>query len=324
MIDMVGPQKINFITVLSCLIWPQMWPGWVLVLFIFDYLEVPTRFAGFWNIHFLPWKDQLRTSKVFIQAIISSTTVLAVIFVYTHLRSAEAIWFPYPMPFEVFVVWFFYLGITMTISYQISRRKYYWNNEKKEFFQKAFSFFEKINALDTFMDYNEITCRYSKIHGNSVEFVTPEICDFFDGLIIQSKAFKFVPSSVLSSPNCITTVSLLSNTLIPTFLRNATNYRITRIILPIFDGFLEFMMQKNLVGLKTNDNLKTVQLQIRDPVDSTDEGFVYSPPNMPLLEALEEYYELHREEIEGQVADLKEELRQTIRRYEGKRLWLMG
>ncbi|RMG29663.1 MAG: hypothetical protein D6732_17365 [Methanobacteriota archaeon] len=45
---------------------------------------------------------------------------------------------------------------------------------------------------------------------------------------------------------------------------------------------------------------------------------------MVLLEALEEYYELHREEIEGQVAALKEELRQTIRRYEGKRLWLRG
>ncbi len=51
---------------------------------------------------------------------------------------------------------------------------------------------------------------------------------------------------------------------------------------------------------------------------------IYSSPNMVLLEVLEEYYELHREEIEQQVAELKEDLRQTIKRYEGKRLWLRG
>ncbi len=72
------------------------------------------------------------------------------------------------------------------------------------------------------------------------------------------------------------------------------------------------------------DKVETLTLNIRTLLDVTEEGFVYSPPNMALLEALEEYYELHREEIEKKVAALKEELRQTIRRYEGKRLWLRG
>ncbi len=32
----------------------------------------------------------------------------------------------------------------------------------------------------------------------------------------------------------------------------------------------------------------------------TGEGFLYSPPNIALFEALKEYYELHCEEIKGQ------------------------
>ncbi len=70
--------------------------------------------------------------------------------------------------------------------------------------------------------------------------------------------------------------------------------------------------------------MEVLLLNLRKRSYTPEECDIYSPPNMPLLEALEEYYELHREEIEGQVAALKEELFQTIIRHEGKWLWLRG
>lgn len=87
------------------------------------------------------------------------------------------------------------------------------------------------------------------------------------------------------------------------------------------------VLEKNLDGFIfgfeiMKRKVEGLLLNVRKRSFTPEEGYIYSPPNMILLEALEEYYELHREEIKGQVAALKEELRQTINRYEGKRLWL--
>ncbi len=240
----------------------------------------------------------------------------------------------------------------MAIAYLISYRKYLHNQEQREFFLKAYAFFEKINSPESYLRYDEFF-KCSATVGNSVEFITPEIFDIVPELFaVKSKRLRFVPSSVLTDTPKVMTFYFVSNRLLPTFFRRATEIKnVQRLEIPRFAGLVEFLEQKGLQidetkGFEFSEapvvltstivpwiyfsfsimekKVETLTLNIMKIIDETEERYIYSSPNMVLLEVLEEYYELHREEIEQQVAELKEGLRQTIKRYEGKRLWLRG
>ncbi|RMG26790.1 MAG: hypothetical protein D6732_20980 [Methanobacteriota archaeon] len=259
--------------------------------------------------------------------IIRFSIALAVVLIYlienTGLRGNK-------IPSRILLYWFGFQTLFVSIGLIITfvRSQPPDCNDQKMLFEVL----RDINALSTYVSASlpHLTLNHS------IEFISHKIVFLpLESLWVSSNSLKFVPDFLLTESwgeNKL--VAFISPKLIPTFFRKATSFnKVKTLIIPEFPGIVEFLRRNRiregfsfLRGEHTIDygiwwipfrnlKVKTVTFELQK---------IISEENKTIPEVLEEYYELHREEIEGQVADLKEELRQTIRRYEGKRLWLRG
>ncbi|RMG29667.1 MAG: hypothetical protein D6732_17385 [Methanobacteriota archaeon] len=305
---------------------------WVLTIsgVIFSQVVLGIEMGKLWQVHFLRVKDQLRICRFLIQTNLLIFATIVLIFLKIRIMKYEP-----AIPLWLVLIWIPFQVLTMAGGYMASYMVSQKQKRRKGQLLRVYELSKKINSPSQYIISS--TKQFFHYEDDKIEFIP---ADFFEEIgssfQVVSKNLKYGSFRGFQINNDFRGVGLISNTLIPSFFSKATEFsRISWIEIPQSDELTNFLSIKGFDGDvdlgKSNLNkgiwIKEISILVINicKVLEEEEGTLrYSPPNMVLLEALEEYYELHREEIEQQVAALKEELRQTIRRYEGKRLWLRG
>ncbi len=300
---------------------------WVLTIFgvIFSQVVLGIEMGKLWQIHFLRVKDQLRMCRFLIQ--INLLIFASIVLTFLRIRIMK---YDPAIPPWLVLVWILFQVLTMAVGYRVSYMVSQKQKGRKGQLLRVYELSKKINSPSLYVVSS--TERFFHYENNKIEFIP---ADFFEvigsSFRMVSKNLKYVSSKGFLINRDFKGVEFISGSLIPSFFSKATKFsKITWIEIPEFANLRELLINKgfetniDLGRSKINKGIKTILFHICEELEKENGKLEYSPPNMTLLEALEEYYELHREEIEKKVAALKEELRQTIRRYEGKRLWLRG